>query len=55
MASPFSPGIHLDNGTHHQHAGTSGANPAGKHGANQKKTHVDARGTRQIPLQGNVA
>ena len=54
MTSPFSPRIHLNDRTHHQHAGTGCSDPARKHGSDQKKTHIDPRGTSQISFQGDI-
>ena len=55
VAAALAPGVHLQQGTDHQHAGAGGAHQAGEHGAEQQQGHVDPGGTGQVALQGDVA
>lgn len=53
VAFSFSPGIHLDDRTDHQHAGAGRPNPAGQQRAKQQP-HIDPGRTRQLPFHDDV-
>ena len=55
MAAALAPGVHLQQGTDHEHAGAGGTHQTGQHGAEQQQGHVDPGGAGQVALQGDVA
>lgn len=55
VTAALAPGVHLDDGTDHQHTGAGGADAAGHQGTQQQQSYIDPRGTGEISLQGDIA